>query len=116
MGKQHCYSLVNTFEPIWKTVKWSLASVAWGMARLMKRDGVFMSNTLNNNWYGIMHLQSNIYPLTTVTFEGYTLPAPANPGQYLTELYNDYMKLPPENKRKQHALLIIPQLIEKTNQ
>ena len=111
INKQHAYSLKNTIEPAWKTLKWAFASIAWGLANLFKRKGVFIGNTLNNNWYGKMHLQSNVYPLTEIVFEGRTLPAPASAEQYLTELYGDFMTLPPEKKRRQHAELIVPELI-----
>ncbi|MBP3725591.1 MAG: LicD family protein [Bacteroidaceae bacterium] len=114
LGQQHRYSLHNTLLPVWKALKWSIASVVWGVAKLIRRKGVYMGNTLNNNWYGVMHLQSNVYPLSTVTFEGHILPAPAQPGHYLKELYGDYMTLPPEHKRKQHALLLVPQLVDET--
>lgn len=36
----------------------------------------------------------DIFPLTTVKFEGMELPAPGNYDEYLRRLYGDYMKLP----------------------
>ena len=36
------------------------------------------------------------------TFEGYQLPVPIGYHQYLTQLYGDYMTLPPEDKRITH--------------
>ena len=112
MRKYHSYSLRNTLEPIWKAVKWLLASTAWGIARLMKRKGVFMGYTLNINWFGIMHLQSNIYPLKTIDFEGCSFYSPANPEAYLTEIYGNYMEIPPKEKQRNHSLLLIANLME----
>ena len=40
-----------------------------------------------------------IDPLSTVVFEGELYCAPANKEQYLTIVYGDYMKLPPEDQR-----------------
>lgn len=37
-----------------------------------------------------------------VEFEGKTYNAPLNYNQYLTQLYSNYMELPPEEKRVRH--------------
>lgn len=41
-------------------------------------------------------------PQIDVPFEGRTFKAPAGYDKYLTQLYGDYMELPPENKRVSH--------------
>lgn len=44
--------------------------------------------------------------LSHITFEGYEFSIPSNPQVYLENLYGDYMKLPPENKRyNRHGIL-----------
>ena len=51
-------------------------------------------------WFDI----KNIFPLTTVEFEGDSFPSPNNPSHYLDAIYSfDYRQLPPENKRIIHA-------------
>lgn len=41
------------------------------------------------------------------TFEGQQFPAPTNYDAYLTKIYGDYMKLPPEEKRNHHNTTIV---------
>ncbi|RUO43785.1 hypothetical protein CWE15_00870 [Aliidiomarina taiwanensis] len=47
---------------------------------------------------------SNCYPPVEIKFEGYEFLGPAKPHEYLKELYGDnYMTIPPKNKRFIHA-------------
>ena len=41
-------------------------------------------------------------PHKDIVFEGHVFPGPAKPEEFLTILYGDYMKLPPEDKRNHH--------------
>lgn len=43
-----------------------------------------------------------LFPTVEVKFEGRKYQAPACWDEFLHNMYNDYMKLPPENKRKTH--------------
>lgn len=48
--------------------------------------------------------QTEVFPLSTLEFEGLTFPAPKNPSHYLDAIYAfDYRQLPPEDKRIIHA-------------
>lgn len=42
-----------------------------------------------------------------IRFEDALFSAPADPDRYLTYTYGDYMKLPPENKRRSHTVDIV---------
>lgn len=48
----------------------------------------------------------DMFPLSTITFEGHEFPCPHNTDDYLRNLYGDYMQIPPEDKREVHALEI----------
>ena len=45
----------------------------------------------------------NVFPTKPITFEGHSFSGPARPHEYLTELYGDYMKIPPPEKRVTHS-------------
>ena len=49
--------------------------------------------------------KSDLLPPSKVNFEGLDFNAPAVPSAYLSSLYGDYMKLPPEEKRINHEML-----------
>ena len=70
-----------------------------------------MSNILINNGYGIMHRKDSVFPLSTISFEGKLFAAPANPDAYLTDLYKNYMQIPPKDKQVVHSVFIMPDLI-----
>lgn len=51
--------------------------------------------------------RDDIFPLQTVEFEGMELKAPRKNHEYLTQLYGDYMQIPPVEKRKNHFPYIL---------
>lgn len=51
-----------------------------------------------------MHRTDSIFPTQRIKFEDAEFSAPANPDAYLTDLYRNYMQLPPEDKRGGHAV------------
>ena len=51
-------------------------------------------------WFDI----DEVFPLSTMEFEGLSFPVPTNPGHYLDAIYSfDYRQLPPQDKRIVHA-------------
>ena len=49
--------------------------------------------------------KASLLPPSKVLFEGIEFSAPAEPSVYLSSLYGDFMKLPPEEKRINHEML-----------
>ena len=108
----HTYSWRAAAELLWFGAKQMWYSLRWKWAFATKRCDTFMSNILINNGYGIMHRQDSIFPVGTISFEGKTFAAPCNPDAYLSDLYRNYMDIPPKEKQKVHAVFIMPELIE----
>ncbi len=111
LHRPHRYSLRSTAEFFWFGMKYVVCRAAWAAAFALRRKDTYMSNTLVNNGYGIMHRRDSIFPLGTIKFEGKSFAAPYNPDAYLRDLYKNYMQIPPEDKRKIHSVFIMPQLI-----
>lgn len=108
----HYYSLRSFAEFFYFGTKRALCRVAWEAACLAFPMNEYLSNTLDNNGYGIMHRTDSVFPLSTIAFEGIAFSAPANPDAYLHDLYGDYHTLPPEEKRHGHAIFFQPDLNE----
>lgn len=49
---------------------------------------------------------TEMFPLSTINFEGYEFPCPKNSDKYLKNLYGDYMTIPAEADRQQHSVKI----------
>ncbi|MBD5583550.1 MAG: LicD family protein [Clostridia bacterium] len=64
-------------------------------------------------YYGRTRFRTSITPKSIfgipkyVQFEDTTLPVPEKTHEYLTQMFGDYMKLPPENQRKGQHLLSV---------
>jgi len=112
LQSQHYYSLRSFAEFFYFGAKRGLCKWAWHAARCLRPVGEFMSNTLNNNGYGIMHRTDSIFPTSTISFEGIHFSAPANPEAYLSDLYHNFWQLPPEDKRQGHAIFYAERLNE----
>ncbi len=110
LNSQHYYSLRSAAEFFYFGIKRACCSMLWHAGSLFFNKKEYFSNTLNNNGYGIMHRTADIFPLSEISFEGKTFRAPASPDHYLHDLYKDYMKLPPEDKRTGHAVFFCEEL------
>ena len=111
LHKAHYYSLRSFLEFFWFGAKYLLNLCLWKMLYTVCQKKVYLSNILINNGYGIMHRQDSVFPLGTIQFEGKSFSAPCNPDAYLSDLYHNYMEIPPKEKQKIHAVFIMPELI-----
>lgn len=51
--------------------------------------------------------ERDLFPMKKVPFENQQINIPANNHEFLTKVYGDYMKLPPEDQRVNHMPLVI---------
>lgn len=107
----HYYSWRSAVELFWFGAKYAVCNLLWKLALATRPHVSHYSNIPINNGYGIMHRNDETWPLGTVNFEGRTFPAPKNVDAYLSDLYRNYMDVPPPEKRKIHAVFIMPELI-----
>ncbi len=112
LHKPHYYSLRMFGEFFWFGMKYYLYRGIWAMASLFKPKSPYFSNILINNGYGIYHRRDLTFPLSTINFEGKPFPAPCDTDAYLKDLYKNYMEIPPESKRKIHAIYVHSELLE----
>lgn len=110
--QQHTYSWRSVAQLFWFGAKRIYYRAQWSLACLFRPKDKFFSNTLETNGYGIIHRVTDIFPTSTITFEGESFRAPANPDAYLRNIYGDYTQLPPVDKRRGHAVFYIPSLSE----
>lgn len=110
LKQQHTYSWRSVAELIWFGGKRLYFYTLWKLANIFLPKHTYFSNSIETNGYGIIHKVVDIFPTSTIKFEGDTFRVPANPDQYLRNIYGDYMTLPPEDKRKGHAVFFIANL------
>lgn len=115
LHKAHYYSLRAFAEFFWFGAKYGIYRTIWGLLCVFCAKDTYMSNILVNNGYGIMHRKDSVFPLKPILFEGKEFPAPQDPDSYLKDLYKNYMEIPPEDKRKIHAIYVHPELINHGN-
>lgn len=101
---QHYYSLRSFVEYFYFNAKRCWCKTLWHTACLLRSTKGHTANVLYNNGYGITHRNQSIFPTQRLRFEDAEFNAPANPDEYLCDLYHDYMKLPPPDKRQGHAV------------
>ena len=70
-------------------------------------DGPVRDAVISPNGEYVVYAKAdnNLY-INKVRFEGVEFPAPHDYDAYLTDLYGDYMQLPPPDKRESHAVYI----------
>ena len=106
---KHYYSLRSFAEFFYFGAKYYLYSATWKIVSCFG-EKTRCSDVPYLNGRGISFDKKAIKPLGTIKFEGKEFPAPNNPDSYLTDLYGDYMQIPPVEKREFHSIFIVPEL------
>lgn len=78
--------------------------LVWGMLNLLPKNKLGYEKHFSP--YGNSYTTDMVFPLKNIDFEGKTFFGPANPDQYLTSIYGDYMKIPPKEKRITHIIYV----------
>lgn len=107
---KHYYSWRSVAELFWFGTKRAWCRILWTVACFLLSKKEHIGNVITTNGYGIMHRNIDIFPISTIQFEGETFMAPARPHDYLTNIFSDYMTLPPEDQRKGHAVFYAEKL------
>ena len=110
LHRQHYYSLRSFAEYFWFTGKYWCCSAILKLYSIFGNTSRYMSNLPVSNGYGINHRRDSIFPIGEIEFEGKTFPSPHNTDAYLTDLFKNYMEIPPVEKRQVHAVVIVPEL------
>lgn len=101
----HTYSLRSFAEFFWFGAKLMVCSGLWKLVCRLAPKGRYSDIPILNG-RGVSFDKASIKPLGKITFEGVEFPAPHDYDAYLTDLYGDYMKLPPPEKRESHAVYV----------
>ena len=109
LNHRHTYSLRSFAEFFYFGGKYCVCSALWKIVGLFGKKTRY-SDVPFLNGRGISFDKKAVKPLGTIKFEGKEFPAPCNPDSYLTDLYGDYMKIPPVEKREFHSIFILPEL------
>ena len=111
--KHHPYSFRAFAELLWFGAKYLVCSAVWQAACCVLPRNRKMCVIPENNGYGVVYDVTDIFPLSTATFEGREFPVPGNSDAYLTALFGDYMQIPPVEKRQIHAVFVVPELMRR---
>lgn len=108
---RHEYSLRSFAEFFWFGAKYYLYSAIWKVLGCFGKK-TRCSDVPYLNGRGISFDKKAIKPLGSIKFEDKEFPAPCDPDSYLTDLYGDYMTIPPVEKREFHSVFILPELTQ----
>ncbi len=94
----------NLFWAFWLNAMYVVLSFVYAIFRLIDYLlGIEDLNYIYGSNFNVTFPKKIIYPVDTIIFEGITFKAPHDSHGYLTQLYGDYMKLPPVNERITHT-------------
>lgn len=101
---RHYYSWRSVAELFWFGTKRIWFRTVWAIACILRPHDQHTGNIIDTNGYGIMHRNEDIFPVSSILFEDHTFMAPAQPERYTSNIYGDYMTLPPLDHRTGHAV------------
>lgn len=110
LHSQHYYSWRSAAELFYFGTKRAVFRCLWEICKGVVRGRRWYSNVLENSGNGNRHLSATIFPVGSIVFEGETFSAPADPDQYLRDLFGEYRMLPPEHQRGGHAVFFCTNL------
>lgn len=76
--------------------------IVWGMLNILPKNKLGYEKRFSP--YGNSYSIDMVFPTKDISFEGKTFLGPADSDRYLTSIYKDYMKIPPEEKRITHII------------
>lgn len=109
------YSLYTPFRIVLAFMRYVISLSIWKVLTCIFPKGKNVGEPIKSNGFILVHDIKNIYPLSTVSFEGKEFSAPKNVDAYLKNIYGDYMTLPPVDKRRVHAVYINTNLNRKNS-
>ena len=105
LGRRERYYIVNSY---WKARTLHLIRKYVGNPILHLISRLFGNKNMFMHSYGegfpCRFHRDVLLPHKPISFEGYVFPGPADPDRFCKILYNDYMNLPPLDKRVSHLV------------
>ena len=105
LGRRERYYIVNCY---WKARTIHLIRIYVGNPILHLISRLFGNKNMFMHSYGegfpCRFHRDVLLPHKPISFEGYVFPGPADPDKFCKILYNDYMNLPPLDKRVSHLV------------